>query len=174
MSRRWTPAEDDTIIRGVLARKTDAQIADELTDRTEGQVSVRLHFIRSKHPKLPNRKAGRQYPERRKPKGAPKPLPPDTLVSDVHRLMRTLTDQQLGERLGYGAEIIRKFRQKHGLKKPKGGFKNQRWGAAGDALPTIAPTELPTYVDEQGRTIKKCPPGFAYGVAPQRSVGSKE
>ena len=39
------------------------------------------------------------------------------------------------------------------------------WGRPQLSHETIE--ELPTYVDEQGRTIKVCPPRWAGGVSPQ-------
>jgi hypothetical protein len=36
---------------------------------------------------------------------------------------------------------------------------------------TRPPGEITTYVDEQGRTITKCPPGYARGAYPSHTVG---
>jgi hypothetical protein len=178
MSKRrpWTAAEDDTIIRGVLAKKTDAQIADELKGRTESQVSVRLHAIRSKYPKLPNRKAGRTYPERQKSRQARHVIPaiPDSFLPVVRELMRTMTDQQIGEKIGYEADAVLKFRKAHKLMKPRGGYKNLCWPMPNAAGSGHQPELLEVYTDEQGRTIRRFAPGWAWNARPQRSVGSKE
>ena len=36
---------------------------------------------------------------------------------------------------------------------------------------SMPPGEITEYIDDQGRRILKCPPGFAHGAYPQRNVG---
>ena len=186
----WSKVQDGMLIR-MKREKLGAKLIGLAVNKTATQVNARWQILRATDPRamavLSPKKTGR--PRTKKPPAPPKPkkarlkpaaaLPaPGTRldasqVETVRRLMGSMTDQQIAEVYRVEMRVVRRFRHLHGLIKPKGGCHNLRWGGIGTTLPSVDHTELPTYVDELGRTVKRCPPGFAYGASPPRSVGCK-
>lgn len=98
---------------------------------------------------------------------------PDSEAAEVRLLVAAgLTDQNLGERFGMSQHTAWAFRKKHRIPAGRrGGCGNRAWGNRGSDLTVNPPPgETSTYIDDQGRTITKCPPGFARGASPGPSV----